>query len=193
MPFNRSDCINNWNSPETYGTLYGTWQKYGLTDSIALCPSRPESRVGSWGETTWWGFVRQTGYSYAGGNWHALDWWGQNPGWGKGSRHNWSNAGLRMVAARTTTPDLSEKILAADIVTYFGSCWNQDNVTYSHGNYGYEYYLRGSGPDRPDFQNVLYGDGHVEGKNGKSYYADKMGPGSPFNTTDHCGGFTFYF
>lgn len=193
MPFNRSDCINNWNNPGTYGTLYSTWLKYGLTDSIALCPSRPEKSVAAWGDSTWWGYVRQTGYSYVGGNWFALDYWGQNPGWGKGARHNWNDAGLRTVAAMATTADLSEKILAADIVAYFGSCWGQDHVTYSHGRYGFEYYPRGTGADRPDFQNVLYGDGRVEGKPGKSYYPDHIGPSSPFNTTDHCNGFTFYF
>jgi len=142
------------------GTPWGTFQKYGLTDAHAICPSADLSigklRLsddgkllvsGTPGGAHWGQYVHPT-YMYPP---HLQ---GSETTWGW-----WKTWGDKVPAQRLEEDGLSGKVLAADEVM---GPW--DGVWYVNHRSREDYNV-------PGFQNIVFGDGHVDGL-GRSYYPD---------------------
>jgi hypothetical protein len=77
------------------------------------------------------------------------------------STANWLNNQSAVPAQRNNENDLVDKILAADTVFYSGGPGNKWDTIGVRYQINHRYPLD---TKRPDFQNILYGDGHVEPK-----------------------------
>ncbi len=143
----------------------------GIHNCNLICPSSTYPIV-SW---TWidtlWGTGVWMNYMYMGG----LDQGNMIPNFGTGSatqQSPYAHWGNMLPARREDDARLPERVLAADEVFWSGSTgtvWGSITGTeyrINHTNNG----------RRPTFQNVLYGDGHVEG-HGKQYFQADIGPG----------------
>ncbi len=164
----------NWNNnPWVYGTYYETLKEYGLTDGIALCPSGSSKKVTYAADWTWWGARANIGYQYIGGSWEYL----KNQG-GKysnnGPRNQWNDNINRPVAARVTDDGLSGRFMAADRVELRTGAWGANVFIANHQQFSPH-------PFKPAYQNLLFADGHVEGK-GSDYYPEPCSY-SPANYT----------
>jgi hypothetical protein len=84
---------------------------------------------------------------------------------GKSTAH-WAVAGTATPAIRNNENDLVDKVLCADIVFYSGGPGNKWDTV------GRRYIINHPNQTNaflPDFQNLLYGDGHVEPKTKGDY------------------------
>jgi prepilin-type N-terminal cleavage/methylation domain-containing protein len=166
----------NWNNnPWVYGTYYETLQEYGLTDTIALCPSGPTRSVSYAGDWTWWGSRANIGYQYIGGSWEYLK--NQSGRYSSnGPRNQWNDNTNRPVAARASDDGLSECIMASDRVELRTGAWGANVFLANHQQFSQD-------PYKPAFQNILYADGHVVGK-GSEYYPDPCS----YSPANYCKG-----
>jgi hypothetical protein len=108
-----------------------------------------------------WGPVVWTNYLYAGGLLTT------NLG---NSSQKWNQC---IPAVKNNDADSAHRVLAADMVFWGGSGTKWTNV-------GRKYdinHARNDGSNLPAFQNILYGDGHVEGK-GREWYPIALGTGN---------------
>ena len=169
----RNNKSDEW---KIWGTSLDTFKRYGLVEGLLLCPSRAEKLnrtvvLDNGGD--WWGNYVRTNYMYMGGltpnniGWNAL--WGLTP------------------PAKLGDKLLSARALAADEVSWSGppsSAWS------ARGQY-YIFNHRGGKTTRPAFQNILYGDSHVDGV-GSSFYPVLL---NQFNASARQGGagFDYYF
>jgi prepilin-type N-terminal cleavage/methylation domain-containing protein len=150
---------------QAYGTSYSCFTSYGMTDGVWQCPSNDRVRyldpsnglAPEWGPAVVW-----TGYMYVGGLVYIP---GVKSNIGS-STANWINEEAAVPAVRSNQNDQVDKILAADIVFYSGG------AGYKWDTIGRRYFINhpnSGNPFRPDFQNILYGDGHVEPKTFSDY------------------------
>ena len=147
----------NGNGWKTYGTSWQTFKKYGMSDKNWVCPSAHfELRYldAGTGTPAEWGDIVWTNYMYVAGLTTA------NVG---KSVQKWN---LVPPAVRQNDKGGWKKVIAADVVFYTGGAsfaWDkvQPRYQFNHRQPGQI--------DRPAYQNILYGDGHVDGK-GQSYY-----------------------
>lgn len=144
---------------QAYGTSYPCFTAYGMQDESWHCPSVNPIRFldPASGCPPEWGVCVWTDYMYVGGL--------TTSNVGKSTAH-WAAAGTATPAVRSNENDLVDKILAADIVFYTGGPGNKwDTVQYryliNHPNQTQGF--------RPDFQNILHGDGHVDALTSSDY------------------------
>jgi hypothetical protein len=154
------------NPPPLGGTL--SFEPAGISNSQVVCPSAvAEIQLMTPGDSLWgtqvWGH-----YMYVGGI--SKEYFDKKPLvttpgiWD--AQINW---GSRVPAIRVNDKSLSRRVLAADEVFRWTTA---DRPRINHRN------RTGKGdPDRPAWQNILFGDGHVEGF-GSSYFPE------PLNTTN---------
>jgi hypothetical protein len=157
---------------KAYGTPFQVFRTFGMSDEAWHCPSADPIRYlytangvpPEWGDCVW------TSYMYVGGLYYISS---SNNNVGKSSAHWDSAIKLTPVSGSIATPAvtmhdvaLGDKILAADCVFYSGgSGYKWDTV-------GRRYVINHESsydPHRPAFQNVLWGDGHVEAKTFSDY------------------------
>ena len=137
---------------KAYGNSWTAYTMAGTIDQTWACPSSDPVRFldPSMGCPPEWGSCVWTDYMYVGGL--------TTSNVGK-SVARWVQAGTAIPAVRYNENDLVDKILAADAVFYSGgpgTKWDSVQRRYliNHPS--------SIDPKRPDFQNILYGDGHVE-------------------------------
>lgn len=137
---------------QAYGTSFPCFTAYGMQTDSWRCPSGGAVRFLDpvTGTPPEWGLCVWTGYMYVGGL--------TTSNVGKSTAH-WSTAKTATPAYRANENDLADKILAADIVFYTGgpgTKWDAVQYRYiiNHPNKTQAF--------RPDFQNILHGDGHVD-------------------------------
>jgi len=144
---------------QAYGTSYPEFALYGMQDQSWYCPSSDPIRFldPANGIPPEWGVCVWTDYMYVGGLYYIS---GVGTNVGK-SKANWMNNNSAVPAVRNNENDLVDKILAADVVFYSGGGGYKWDIV------GQRYLINHRYPldtKRPDFQNILYGDGHVEPK-----------------------------
>jgi prepilin-type N-terminal cleavage/methylation domain-containing protein len=144
-----------------YGITYEKLFRYGLGRDVRLrkCPSFEEELLPDRFLDAGWGTVRIADYIYVGGlkasELNTAVW---------GPMDNW---GPHEPAVRLGEKDGARHVLAADEVSYSPPGWSKYTWKSNHGM------ARNS---RPKFQNVLYGDGHVEGLRAE-HYQNALVPG----------------
>ncbi len=147
----------------------------GIRDSSLVCPSSVNPlMLWTWGDQEWgdavWG-----NYMYMGGL--TAD--------NQPMPVNW---GTRPPAVRESDQHAEERVLAADEVFYAGfggSVWLEITGQTWRINHP-----RSDDPTRPAFQNILFGDGHVEGF-GKDYYPDPLSTSN--YSCNHAGDGGFFY
>jgi len=147
---------------QAYGTSYQCFQSYGMQDQSWTCPSSDPIRYldPAAGIPAEWGLCMWTDYMYVGGL-KLLP----TSTLGKSTAH-WTQAGTAIPAVRANENDQVDKILAADVVFYTGGPGNkwdtvQKRYTINHPS--------NTHPFLPDYQNILYGDGHVAAQTSGDY------------------------
>ena len=171
------DGPNNKESEwEIYGTSLTTFRQYGLTDGLMMCPTNRWDSLVYGTEPTWWGSRVDLPYLYMGGLTPAnCTYFGNNCVFASVSP-----------AARTNEKGLSEHVQPADQVSYapVTSAYFAEKGAYIFNHRGLE-------RTRPAFQNILFGDGHVEGV-GSSFYPAVL---TEFNASARQGGpgWDYYF
>lgn len=150
---------NSLTTPWTmYGTPWQTLEKFGVTREIMDCPTSSGQARMVTSAPTGWGQVLWTDYMYIGGM--------TKPVMGK-STARWGSA---VPAVTSKDKRLTECILAADAVFYSGGAAQKwDSAV---GRYIINHPKANNGT-RVEYQNVLYGDGHIEG-HGVDYYPDAL-------------------
>jgi prepilin-type N-terminal cleavage/methylation domain-containing protein len=165
---------------KTQGVPYQAFLLYGMADKSWRCPSVGESSGRTYSidsHSTQWGPVIWTDYMYMGGL--------TTTNIGK-SVQNWNEC---VPADRNNDANSSQRVLAADLVFYSGGAgWKWDTT---HARYDINH--RGRLSKRPSFQNILYADGHVEGK-GSDYYSQDLGTSnySLAHSGSSVGGFLYW-
>jgi type II secretory pathway pseudopilin PulG len=160
------------------GTPYQTWQSYGLTNDLVMCPS---ARRIAWTHVN----GQMGNYDIASGEpfFHANSWMGPNVGTtyitygGIQNRTCWITANNWQEIApahKTTDGNLDKKILASDAV------WTDPYP--SNTNDRYINHPETSSQMRPDFQARVFADGHVD-------HAPPY-PAGPLPTTNSSGPYT---
>lgn len=167
---------------QNYGTPWQTWTKYLVTDRVFNCPSADggvkylDVSVGCPPE---WGSIVWTDYVYLGGL--------TSTNCGK-SIPKWGTA---VPAVTERDPQLGERYLAADLVFFSGGPgfqWNEANKPYRINH------ARAASGKMPDYQNILYGDGHVDGK-GREWFPSALNATNNFslaNAPAPVGGFLYW-
>jgi prepilin-type N-terminal cleavage/methylation domain-containing protein len=145
---------------QAYGTSYPCFRSYGMVDQSWYCPSSDPIRFldPANGIPPEWGVCVWTDYMYVGGMHLATPALATNVGQ---SVANWGVAKTATPAVQSTETHQDDKILAADTVFYSGG------TGYKWDTVGRRYIINhpnSHDPHRPDFQNILYADGHVEPK-----------------------------
>lgn len=121
-----------------------------------VCPSSQNSVQVAYPGDGLWGIICWTNYMYVGGLDQAN--MAFNFGAGTANTSPYAHWGNVIPARRQDDPYLGDRILAADEVWWGALDWGGTNrINHTLDN------------KRPTFQNVLYGDGHVEG-HGKQYW-----------------------
>jgi competence protein ComGC len=152
---------------QTYGSPFKQFELVGATEATWTCPSSnsPPRTVATaqglpaeWGPKIFW-----TNYIYVAGM-TSNNRGRSTPRWGRAAP-----------AVKNRDPKQATLLLAADLVFYSGG----EGMDWDKTRRYYINHQRYDMPGLPDFQNILYADGHVEGQ-GRSYYGDK-----PLNTTDN--------
>jgi prepilin-type N-terminal cleavage/methylation domain-containing protein len=166
---------------QAYGTSYGAFRSYGMVDQSWYCPSSEPIRFldPANGVPFEWGVCVWTDYMYVGGLRLASKAAPSNLG---SSLGNWGVAGTAIPAVQNTDYHLEDRILAADTVFYSGG------PGYKWDTVGRRYFINhpnSRDATRPDFQNILYGDGHVEAKTIADY------PLPLNNATNYTSNFSF--
>ena len=157
----------NWNydrkatSWTVYGTPWQTFLQFGANEKNFICPSAIlglEYLDSSTKTPTSWGSIVWTDYIYVAGMTT------RNHGW---SVAHWGNA---VPAVKAGDRSASQRILAADMVFFTGG----PGYTWDLVQHRYRInHRRLAAPNRPAFQNILYADGHVEGK-GPDFYPGEL-------------------
>jgi prepilin-type N-terminal cleavage/methylation domain-containing protein len=153
----------NWNNDKTtakwtaYGTPWQTFLQFGVNEKNFNCPSAvlgPEYLDNSTNTPPAWGSIVWTDYIYLAGM--------------TTRNHGWSVAhwGTAVPAIKAGDRSAATRLIAADMVFFTGGpgyVWDLVQLRYriNHRRLG--------DSTRPAFQNILYADGHVEGK-GADYY-----------------------
>lgn len=153
------DLDQQFNMWQAYGTSFPCFTTYGMQNESWHCPSANPIRFldPANGCPPEWGVCVWTDYMYVGGL--------TTSNVGKSTAH-WTTAGTATPAVRNNENNLVQKILAADIVFYTGgpgNKWDTVQLRYiiNHSQRTEVY--------RPDFQNILYGDGHVDALTASDY------------------------
>ena len=145
---------------KTKGVPFGTFLEYGTAEKSWLCPSAADNirYYDGTGASAVWGPVVWTDYMYVGGL--------LTTNVGK-SVQRWNEC---QPATKTNDSNSSQRTLAADMVFFTGGPgWQWDAI---HARYDINH-RESAHTKRPSFQNILYGDGHVEGK-GASWYPQDL-------------------
>ena len=144
---NEEHGTNWW---QKHGTSLNLWKKYGMAEASWLCPSadRPLWFHPDFGDMNWGNGV-QTDYQYVGGI---------NPDAVCPTLANW---GTLPIAWKQGEPGAAHHVLAADLVWWGGGSGYGNGYIINHP-------MR-SDPNRPAYQNILFGDGHVEAKTSADY------------------------
>jgi prepilin-type N-terminal cleavage/methylation domain-containing protein len=144
----------------TYGTPTSMWERFGMATGNWTCPSASYGDVKEHGDADGtpleWGPILWTHYMYLGGMWAGNR--------GK-SAARWGAAEPAVVS---NDPAAATKVLAADMVFYSGGDpyeWDRVRMRYMINHRGKR--------NQPGFQNLLYADGHVEGK-GPDFYPEAL-------------------
>ena len=172
--------LNNADSWKYYGVNFELFVKYGvqrgnlpdppppggqiaydpawISNSTVVCPSSNSDIYLTTASDSLWGTNVWGHYMYMGGiSKHYFD---RPPVWAPGVWDGQINWGSKPPATRQNDKSLSRRVLAADEVFR----WNMaDPLRTNHRD--------PSDRERPAFQNILYGDGHVEGV-GKEYFVE---------------------
>lgn len=162
-----------------FGTPWQVFNSYGVIKETMDCPSAEgHIRTVEGADAPGWGPVIWTDYMYIGGMEKATI--------GK-SVARWGSA---VPAVTTKDRKLSECVLAADAVFFSGGAGYQWDA--AAGRYIINHAIP-SQPDRVDYQNVLYGDGHVEGHGRQDYPAAlSTGNYSFLQASAPLGGFMYW-
>jgi prepilin-type N-terminal cleavage/methylation domain-containing protein len=154
---------NSLTTPWTsYGTPFQTFEKYGVTRDILDCPTSTGIARTITGAPRGWGPVLWMDYAYIGGMQKVSG----TAGMGK-STARW---GAGVPAITNKDRRLPECILACDTVFYSGGAAQKWDSTV--GRYIINHPKPNNGT-RVDYQNVLYGDGHIEG-HGSDFFPDPL-------------------
>jgi prepilin-type N-terminal cleavage/methylation domain-containing protein len=155
-----------WENWRTHGTSWDTFEAYGTAVEMMECPtSVPEP---------WWtspghhgGGRLVTDYVYVGGlrakpgTTQSAD----GPGEAPSATFAWGmSESIPAPAAAATDANLGDRVLLVDWVRFHWEAWGINHPD-------------ADDPERPDYQNILYADGHVEGR-GRGYYADPLDEGN---------------
>jgi len=138
-------CADLGTAWKHYGTPWEVWQDYGAHLDILRCSSA--DRADMLTEVTSPGSPAiLAAYAWLSGVQHCWDW----------PQDNVPNMGDRVSAVQGTDPDLSSRVLGADLAQV-------DNLNYTSWaiNHGDNFVV--------DAQNILFGDGHVRAEH--SYYS----------------------
>lgn len=142
-----------------FGTQWTVWQAYGLKESLCQCPSMQSKTVGFYLVVDDWGPFVDITYSYVGGLSDLIH---------TRSGFKWTTIGALVPATslRGNRPD--RRLLAADLVHRFGpSAPSGDTFYINH-------------PTRnglsSEFQNHLFGDGHVQGRANEAFLRPVLAP-----------------
>lgn len=162
----------NWDNDKTTSkwTVYGTpWQlfsQFGAFEKNFTCPSAEKTieyldtttgTPATWGPVVWTDYIYVAGLTTRNYGWSVAHWGSAVPG------------------VKASDRSASQRIIAADMVFFTGGpgyAWDTVQLRYRINH------RRRDDATRPAFQNILYADGHVEGK-GAGYYP------SALNTTNH--------
>jgi prepilin-type N-terminal cleavage/methylation domain-containing protein/prepilin-type processing-associated H-X9-DG protein len=137
-----------------FGTSLDTYKTYGLTGTNLDCPSgEKEPGFHVWG--SWGGFGNRVDidYLFVGGCQGDSSYGYDGPGSIALSHDGYSwnyDDTVPRAAVRFTDEGVSQRILGCDVILY------------QHGKLMSNH--RGTRPDYPGYQNVLWGDGHVAGQ-----------------------------
>jgi len=188
------------------GTAFATFEKYGMRKKSWICPSAiycdvkergpdggvdPDTKVAyPWAGTadSTWGEILWTHYMYVGGiSYHTdadvfvqLQDINDKKTVGDTRKVAGGNIGASIAHWGTMAPaitssdnNVSTRVLAADMVFFTGGAaydWDKKVPRYLINH-------RKNDTTLPAFQNILYGDGHVEGR-GPEYYPAKLDTGN---------------
>ncbi len=171
-----NDADRDADDPQSWsdGTPWKDFLDTGLDPNMALCPSN-EFTPWTW-YNQWWWHARRIGYFYVGGL-------GDGPV--RNSTLNWRDVPPAISASED---HLGEHVLASDTVYWGGG------THLAHGDGREINHPSPEDPRHPDFQNILFGDGHVEAK-GASYYSQPLNIHDNFSARhgrDPYGGFFYW-
>ncbi len=172
----------SWSEPiwRRFGTTLRTYQKYGLADGMMVCPSGAGDRIldqtgGDGGGAMPGETATSGGAAYAGWRLYAsylvvsgLEGRDQydRPGGMPGAdwRYRWNDPAFGVPAPAVAADDenAAERLMACDRVYVPG--WRGGPPEWNHA---------GPHDDRPGFQGMLYGDGHV-GANSEGFYREPV-------------------
>lgn len=146
------------------GATWATWQDYSFVNGYTICPSCPNSPDGiPLQQPSSWHNGRQMHYTYVGGIPYYVDKIGTGAFSGRLVR--------RKIPPANSADDegLADSLLAADLIS------QDTGYVYSmaHANPGLPHAYTGRPDDLPPFQNLLFGDAHVEPR-GDGYYSSPM-------------------
>jgi prepilin-type N-terminal cleavage/methylation domain-containing protein len=182
-PYNYPDGMgDNWDSG--WGTPRYMLEQYGLTSRFLSCPSRPLTLLGyqepftSWNNGTYqcwgtdWGCYVDVGYIQIQGfvdatKDYCLDWtfWA--------GYANWWITGVAVPAiGQDADTNAAESVVTADAVAW-EDWWGGKSPKINHP--------KATDPYTSDYQNMLFADGHVEGRGDDIYVFE------PNNTSGNLG------
>lgn len=168
-------------SYKTHGIPKRTWERYGMQSGTWTCPSAsyfdvkqyPSSPTApEWGPVMWTHYMYLGGLYYSASNRHNL---------GKSAR-NWGTDSRSLVpVVKQNSRQSANHILAADMIflSGAGTKWERERGKFMINH------QRGGNAAMPAYQNLLFADGHVEGR-GQNFFP------KPLNQSDnwsmlHCG------
>jgi hypothetical protein len=172
----QSDKFSNDTDPSLwtiYGTSWTAWQQYGVTLGTLACPSSIRMPVlqDLTATNPEWGAVVWSNYMYVGGltsNIMASATYSPI----KYQHYSVPNWGTAIPAVSSSDPNISQLVLAADMVFYSGGSPGKPSGWDITGRWVINHVAADQIYDQatnqffpmPDFQNILYGDGHVAAK-----------------------------
>lgn len=175
--FPQADKMSDDSDPylwRVYGTSWQEWQASGLTLESISCPSSTRVAVAQDLSLTnpEWGSVVWSTYMYVGGLDSTImenSPYQKDP-YQKFSTHHWGTAIPALTSFDTV---LSDRVLAADMIFYSGGIGTVGSIGWDRtGRWVINHQAQEQVYDQagqqwcsmPDFQNILYGDGHVAPK-----------------------------
>jgi len=140
----------------TWGTTWKQWQAQGINAGLRRCPSskRPLNQWTAADDPNWGGTITTHYQLVSGLETNNM----------LGSTANWGNV-PPVVTYADDRP--ATRMLAADL-TFYGSdanwpAWGSNWINHPRAN-----------PMQPDYQNLLFGDGHLEGQVASRYYPNGL-------------------
>lgn len=174
FPNNINNDDNEADAWQTGGTTWKQWQAQGVNNALRRCPSsqRPLNQWTAADDAQWGGTIT-THYQLVSG----LQTNNVAP-----STANWNNV---PPAVDTGDDRPASRMLAADLTFHGGSAtwpiWGNHWVNHPSAN-----------PLQPDFQNLLFGDGHLEGQLARRYYPGGL-TDSNYSLAHQLGGVNGFF